>query len=91
MKTCCFSTAGTAGLLLTPVPVAAQLISNGHKRKEPQLSHGAEQHVLTASLLLPVSAWVANSVLLLGAAGAGGTTSPKGLQNEGLVAKTAVL
>lgn len=31
MKTCCFSTAGTEGLLLTPVPVAAQLISNGYK------------------------------------------------------------
>lgn len=90
MKTCCFSTAGTEGLLLTPVPVAAQLISDGHKRAEPQLSHGAEQHILTVSLLPPVSAWVANSLLLLGAARAGGTTSPQGLQN-GLVAKTAVL
>lgn len=72
MKTSCLSAAGTEGLLLTLVPVAAQLISNGHKRREPQLSQGVEQRVPTASLLPPASAQVANSLLLLGAAGVGG-------------------
>lgn len=72
MKTCCLSAAVTEGLLLTPVPVAVQLISDGYKRREPQLSQGVEQYVPTASLLPPASAWVANSLLLLGAAGVGG-------------------
>lgn len=72
MKTHCLSAAGTEGLLLTLVPVAAQLISNGHKRIEPQLSQGVEQCIPTASLLPPASARVANSLLLPGSAGAGG-------------------
>lgn len=69
MKTHCLSAAGTEGLLLTLVPVAAQLISNGHKRIEPQLSQGARQHIPTASLLPPASARVANSLLLPGSGG----------------------
>lgn len=62
-------TAETEGLLRALVPIAAQLISNGHKRVEPQLSQGNAQRVPTACLLPPVTAPAGNSLLLLWAWG----------------------
>lgn len=64
MKTLCLSAAGTEGALLTLVAAAAPLVSDGHKRREPQRSQGAEQRVLTASPLPPACARTANSLLL---------------------------
>lgn len=58
-------TAEAEGLLGALVPIAAQLISTGHKRIEPQLSQGNAQRVPTASLLPPVTAPAGNSLLLL--------------------------